>query len=210
MAILFSNKFLAAGARRNSISSQFVGARTGRRTKSSSTRRPSPYRAFRRAPTAPLLPAKTRRKHRDREKIAEVCSERTAIKDNQRVESFIREVGRAGLGNLFRSCLPRTVHPCYTVSLRASPSESPYGTRKHGRWRKPFRAQENDFLVRKRLFRENTKRENSHGQWVHLPRETHRNLCFRELFHTSRAQLRFSKENMYCYFLHVEWLFAEF
>lgn len=125
MAILFSNKFLAAGARRNSISSQFV-LRRAQDGNQVPTRRSTPYYAFRRVPAASQLPAKTRRKHRDREKIAEVCSERTAIKDNQRVESFIHEVGHSGLGNLFRSCLPPYHTPLPPVSLRATPQHRTY------------------------------------------------------------------------------------
>lgn len=114
-------------------------------------------------PSSSQLAPKTRRKYRDREKIGKVCNERTMIRDNQRVESFNRESTAKLAAPILRSypvVVQPTLHPYLTplytwLSTRFPP---PRDTRARS-WCKLFQTQENDFLVAKTLFRENTERE---------------------------------------------------
>lgn len=135
------------------------------------------------------------RKYRDREKIAEVCNEGTAIKDNQRDESFIHEVGRAGLATPSRPCLLRTI-PLPPAPLSLSlftsflPTRNTESTRSTPVGAGRFGAQENDFRRReKAISREYETRELSRVVSA-LTRETHRKLCFRKLFHCATSLLQ--------------------
>lgn len=142
------------------------------------------------------------RKYRDREKIAEVCNEGTAIKDNQRDESFIHEVGRAGLATLSHPCLLRTIPlPPASISRSLSfyelSSDAKHGSTPVGAGR--FGAQENDFRRReKAISREYETRELS--RVVHLRAKRIESFVFESSF---TAQRHFCKENIYYDFLYV-------
>lgn len=131
-----------------------------------------------------------RRKYRDREMIAEVCSKRTAIKDNQRAwKLHPRSRPRWTNNPVSQLCLLWTV-PLPPVSPRLSPWKYPLAQAV----RKWFSCRE------KAISREYETRELS--LWMHLRAKRIKALFSRALLHCATL-CSLSKENIYRNFLYV-------